>query len=110
MARMPSPRRMSPSPSASCLTSAAKDRSMVCPLLYHTRGRRLLMAYFTTTDGVRLYYEEHGPGGPRGPGPGEAPADPTRVTFGHWVLDLHDLLDHLALDRPVVGGLSLGGG
>src|SRR5262249_1710897 len=32
------------------------------------------------------------------------------VTFGHWTLDLHDLLDHLALDRAVVGGLSLGGG
>jgi pimeloyl-ACP methyl ester carboxylesterase len=32
------------------------------------------------------------------------------VTFGHWVLDLHDLLDHLKLERAVVGGLSLGGG
>ena len=100
------------------------------------------MAYFTTTDGVRIYYEEHGTGEPlllsygiggnagmwqpnvaalaaryrlilwepRGHARSEAPADPTRVTFGHWVLDLHDLLDHLALDRPVVGGLSLGGG
>lgn len=100
------------------------------------------MAYFTTTDGVRIYYEEHGTGRPlllaygiggnagmwqpnvaalaarrrlilwepRAHARSDAPADPTRVTFGHWVLDLHDLLDHLALDRAVVGGLSLGGG
>jgi len=100
------------------------------------------MAYFTTTDGVRIYYEEHGSGRPlllaygiggnagmwqpnvaalaarrrlilwepRAHARSDAPADPTRVTFGHWVLDLHDLLDHLALDRAVVGGLSLGGG
>jgi pimeloyl-ACP methyl ester carboxylesterase len=100
------------------------------------------MAYFTTTDGVRIYYEEHGSGQPlllaygiggnagmwqpdvaalaarhrlilwepRGHARSDAPADPARVTFGHWVLDLHDLLDHLALDRAAVGGLSLGAG
>src|SRR5581483_8370067 len=47
---------------------------------------------------------------PRGHARSESPADPTRVTFGHWVLDLKDLLDHLGLARAVVGGLSLGAG
>jgi pimeloyl-ACP methyl ester carboxylesterase len=47
---------------------------------------------------------------PRGHARSESPEDPTRVTFAHWVLDLHDLLAHLGLERPVVGGLSLGGG
>ena len=100
------------------------------------------MAHFTTTDGVRIYYESHGTGDPlllaygiggnagmwrpnvhalasrhrlilwepRGHARSESPADPTRVTFGHWVLDLKDLLDHLRLTHAVVGGLSLGGG
>ncbi len=100
------------------------------------------MAYFTTSDGVRIYYEEHGRGRPivlaygiggntrmwepnvpalsaahrlilwepRGHARSDSPEDPARVTFAHWVLDLHDLLDHLGLKRPVVGGLSLGGG
>ncbi|HEV8439426.1 MAG TPA: alpha/beta fold hydrolase [Methylomirabilota bacterium] len=100
------------------------------------------MAYFKTSDAVRIYYEEHGAGTPvvlaygiggntrmwqpnlaalaahhrlvlwepRGHARSESPEDPTRVTFGHWVLDLHDLLDHLKLERAVVGGLSLGGG
>ena len=47
---------------------------------------------------------------PRGHARSESPEDPTRVTFGHWVLDLRDLLDHLGLARAVVGGLSLSGG
>jgi pimeloyl-ACP methyl ester carboxylesterase len=47
---------------------------------------------------------------PRGHARSDSPEDPTRVTFAHWVLDLHDLLDHLGLRRAVVGGLSLGGG
>jgi pimeloyl-ACP methyl ester carboxylesterase len=100
------------------------------------------VAHFTTTDGVRIYYESHGTGDPlflaygiggnagmwrpnvhalaahhrlvlwepRGHARSESPADPTRVTFGHWVLDLKDLLDHLGLTHAVVGGLSLGGG
>ncbi len=100
------------------------------------------MAYFKTSDGVRIYYEAHGAGlpvvlaygiggntgmwkpnvealaarhrlilwEPRGHARSESPEDPTRVTFGHWVLDLHDLLDHLKLPRAVVGGLSLGAG
>jgi len=100
------------------------------------------VAYFTTSDGVKIYYEEHGTGSPlllaygiggnagmwapnvpalagryrlilwepRGHARSESPEDPGRVTFGHWVLDLHDLLDHLGLRRAVVGGLSLGGG
>ena len=100
------------------------------------------MAHFKTSDGVRIYYEEHGKGlpvllaygiggnagmwepnvdalaarhrlilwEPRGHARSESPEDPARVTFGHWVLDLHDLLDHLKLEQAVVGGLSLGGG
>lgn len=100
------------------------------------------MAHFKTSDGVRIYYEEHGAGRPvvlaygiggnagmwqpnvpalaarhrlilwepRGHARSDSPGDPAKVTFGHWVLDLHDLLAHLGLDRPVVGGLSLGGG
>jgi 3-oxoadipate enol-lactonase len=100
------------------------------------------VAYFETSDGVRIYYEDHGAGRPvvlaygiggnagmwapniddlaarhrlvlwepRGHARSDSPEDPTRVTFGHWVLDLHDLLDHLGLPRAVVGGLLLGGG
>jgi pimeloyl-ACP methyl ester carboxylesterase len=100
------------------------------------------MAHFKTSDGVSIYYEEHGKGlpvvlaygiggnagmwqpnvdalaarhrlilwEPRGHARSESPEDPARVTFGHWVHDLHDLLDHLKLDQAVVGGLSLGGG
>ena len=87
------------------------------------------MAYFTTSDGVRIYYESHGTGEPlllaygiggnagmwqpnikalsarhrlilwepRGHARSESPADPTKVTFGHWVLDLRDLMSHLGL-------------
>jgi pimeloyl-ACP methyl ester carboxylesterase len=100
------------------------------------------VAYFKTSDGVRIYYEEHGAGSPvllaygiggnagmwepnvaalaahhrlvlwepRGHARSESPEDPALVTFDRWVLDLHDLLDHLELARAVVGGLSLGGG
>lgn len=100
------------------------------------------MAHFTTADGVRIYYEEHGRGRPvalaygiggnagmwqpnvaglarrcrlilwepRGHARSESPEDPARVTFAHWVQDVRDLLDHLGLERAVVGGLSLGGG
>jgi pimeloyl-ACP methyl ester carboxylesterase len=100
------------------------------------------VAYFKTTDGVRIYYEEHGTGTPivlaygiggnaemwrpnrdalaarhrlvlwepRGHARSESPEDPARVTFAHWVLDLHDLIAHLGLEHAVVGGLSLGGG
>ncbi len=96
------------------------------------------MAHFRTSDGVRIYYEEHGTGlpvvlaygiggnarmwepnvpalaarhrlilwEPRGHARSESPEDPTRMTFGHWALELHDLLDHLKLPRAVVGGLS----
>jgi len=100
------------------------------------------MAHFKTSDGISIYYEEHGTGlpvvlaygiggnagmwqpnvdalaarhrlilwEPRGHARSESPEDPARVTFGHWVLDLHDLLDHLKVEQAVVGGLSLGGG
>jgi len=89
------------------------------------------VAHFRTSDGVRIYYEEHGTGlpvvlaygiggnarmwepnvpalaarhrlilwEPRGHARSESPEDPTRVTFGHWALDLHDLLDHLEIER-----------
>lgn len=47
---------------------------------------------------------------PRGHARSDSPEDPRQVTFGHWVWDLHDLMDHLSLERAIVGGLSLGGG
>jgi 3-oxoadipate enol-lactonase len=47
---------------------------------------------------------------PRGHARSDSPEDPRQVTFGHWVQDLHDLIDHLQIDRAIVGGLSLGGG
>jgi len=100
------------------------------------------VAYFTTSDGVRIYYEEHGAGSPlllaygiggnagmwepnvaalaarhrlvlwepRGHARSESPQDPAMVSFDRWVLDLHDLQNHLGLTHAVVGGLSLGGG
>jgi pimeloyl-ACP methyl ester carboxylesterase len=100
------------------------------------------VAHFTTSDGVRIYYESQGGGDPvllaygiggnagmwqpnihalasryrlilwepRGHARSESPTDPTKVTFGHWVLDLHDLMGHLGLTHAVVGGLSLGAG
>ncbi len=100
------------------------------------------MAYFKTSDGVRIYFEEHGRGQPvalaygiggnagmwqpnvaalaarhrlilwepRGHARSDSPEDPAKVTFSNWVLDLHDLLGHLGLERAAVGGLSLGGG
>jgi pimeloyl-ACP methyl ester carboxylesterase len=112
------------------------------------------MPYARTTDGIRIYYEEHGPTGPVGAGGGrrrpaplvlaygiggntdmwapntpdlaadrrvvlweprgharsDSPADPARFSFRRWALDLRDLLDHLGLRQPHVGGLSLGAG
>src|SRR2546422_808171 len=47
---------------------------------------------------------------PRGHARSDSPEDPRQVTFGHWVGDLHDLMDHLQLERAIVGGLSLRGG
>jgi pimeloyl-ACP methyl ester carboxylesterase len=47
---------------------------------------------------------------PRGHARSDSPEDPRQVTFAHWVLDLHDLMDHLTIERAIVGGLSLGGG
>jgi pimeloyl-ACP methyl ester carboxylesterase len=100
------------------------------------------MAYSTTRDGVRVYFEEYGRGEPivlaygiggnlgmwepnieelsaehrlilwepRGHARSDSPEDPRKVTFAQWVWDLHDLMDHLGLERAIVGGLSLGGG
>jgi len=47
---------------------------------------------------------------PRGHARSDSPEDPRQVTFAHWVTDLQGLLDHLKIDRAIVGGLSLGGG
>jgi pimeloyl-ACP methyl ester carboxylesterase len=47
---------------------------------------------------------------PRGHARSDSPEDPRQVTFTHWTWDLHDLLDHLKIERAIVGGLSLGGG
>ena len=47
---------------------------------------------------------------PRGHARSDSPEDPRQVTFAHWTWDLHDLLDHLKIERGIVGGLSLGGG
>ncbi|HUO65880.1 MAG TPA: alpha/beta fold hydrolase [Terriglobales bacterium] len=47
---------------------------------------------------------------PRGHARSDSPEDPRQVTFAHWVMDLQGLLDHLKIDRAIVGGLSLGGG
>lgn len=47
---------------------------------------------------------------PRGHGQSDSPEDPARYSFARWTLDLEELLDHLALSRAHVGGLSLGAG
>jgi pimeloyl-ACP methyl ester carboxylesterase len=47
---------------------------------------------------------------PRGHARSDSPEDPRQVTFAHWTMDLEGLLDHLKIDRAIVGGLSLGGG
>ncbi len=47
---------------------------------------------------------------PRGHARSDSPQDPRQVTFTHWTWDLYDLLDHLRIERGIVGGLSLGGG
>jgi len=47
---------------------------------------------------------------PRGHARSDSPEDPRQVTFGHWTWDLHDLMDHLRIERGIVGGLSLGAG
>jgi 3-oxoadipate enol-lactonase len=47
---------------------------------------------------------------PRGHARSDSPHDPRQVTFTHWTWDLHDLMDHLSIERGIVGGLSLGGG
>jgi pimeloyl-ACP methyl ester carboxylesterase len=47
---------------------------------------------------------------PRGHARSGSPADPARVSFARWALDLRDVLDHLRIRRAHVGGLSLGAG
>jgi len=84
----------------------------------HGRGEPVLLAYGiggnvgmwepnigALSAGHRLILWE-----PRGHARSDSPEDPKKVTFAHWVWDLHDLMDHLELERAVVGGLSLGGG
>ena len=43
---------------------------------------------------------------PPGHARSDTPEDPRRITFVHWVLDLHDLMDHLKIERAVVGGMD----
>src|ERR1041384_7297630 len=45
----------------------------------------------------------------RGHGETESPADPAAYSLPATVADLRALLQHLGVDRAVVGGLSLGG-
>ena len=45
----------------------------------------------------------------RGHGQTESPADPARYSAELTVADMRALLQHLGVDRAVVGGLSLGG-
>jgi pimeloyl-ACP methyl ester carboxylesterase len=45
----------------------------------------------------------------RGHGASDVPADPEAYSQPHSVEDLRGLLDHLGLERPCVGGLSMGG-
>lgn len=97
---------------------------------------------FATSDGVELYYEVHGAGGPlvlvhefagcakswapqldafarefrvvvydcRGYPPSTVPADVADYSQERSVEDLRRLLDHLAIERPLLGGFSMGGG
>lgn len=45
----------------------------------------------------------------RGHGSTESPADPGLYSHAHAVGDMRALLDHLGIERAVIGGLSLGG-
>lgn len=45
----------------------------------------------------------------RGHGTTESPADPGLYSHAHAVGDMRALLDHLGIERAVIGGLSLGG-
>ncbi|MEM1432490.1 MAG: alpha/beta fold hydrolase [Pseudomonadota bacterium] len=45
----------------------------------------------------------------RGHGHSAVPADPSELTEAHAVADMTRLLDHLGIERAVIGGLSLGG-
>ena len=84
----------------------------------HGRGKPVLLAYGiggnagmwepnveALSAGHRLILWE-----PRGHARSDSPENPQKVTFGHWVQDLYDLMDHLGLGHAVVGGLSLGAG
>jgi 3-oxoadipate enol-lactonase len=84
----------------------------------HGHGRPVLLAYGiggnagmwepnikALSAGHRLILWE-----PRGHARSDSPENPQKVTFSHWVWDLHDLMDHLELGHAVVGGLSLGAG
>jgi pimeloyl-ACP methyl ester carboxylesterase len=47
---------------------------------------------------------------PRGHARSGCPEDPAKYSFQHWALDLRAVLDHLAIRKAHVGGLSLGAG
>ena len=99
------------------------------------------MPYATTSDNVRLYYEEVGQGVPvlfvhefasdyrgwepqmrefgkryrcitysaRGYTPSDVPADVAAYSYQHVMRDAVAVLDHLAIDRAHIVGLSMGG-
>ena len=99
------------------------------------------MPYATTSDNVRLYYEEVGQGVPilfvhefasdyrgwepqmrefgkryrcitysaRGYTPSDVPADAAAYSYRHVMRDAVAVLDHLAIDRAHIVGLSMGG-
>jgi pimeloyl-ACP methyl ester carboxylesterase len=99
------------------------------------------MSHATTTDGVRLYYEETGSGTPvvfvhefsgdfrswepqlrhfgqsyraiaynaRGYPPSDVPADQSAYSQARAADDILTILDHLALERAHIVGLSMGG-
>ena len=47
---------------------------------------------------------------PRGHARSDSPEDPAKYSFQRWALDLETVLDHLAVRKAHVGGLSLGAG
>jgi len=47
---------------------------------------------------------------PRGHARSGSPEDPAKYSFQRWALDLETILDHLAVRKAHVGGLSLGAG
>lgn len=84
------------------------DRGAGLPLvLHHGLGgsAQLLCSLLRPLTGVRLIAPDA-----RGHGQTDPPTDPAQFNFYTFADDLRALLDHLGLDRAVVGGMSLGAG